>query len=262
MAEVGAVYDLAPVPRSPADVLASKSDGTARPAPRARAKWVTASVADDAAEVIGRVFDEAERRDPGHKRRWVALVDGNCHQIERINAEAGKREVNVAVVVDLIHVLEYLWGAVWCFFAEGDTAAEEWVRDRALAVLEGKATDVAAGIRRRATTAELPKAKRKKADDCARYLVNKAAYLDYPAALAAGWPIATGVIEGTCRYLVADRMDITGARWSTEGAEAVLKLRAVRCNGDFDDYWRFHLDKERHRVHQSRYENEVIPLAA
>jgi len=262
MAEVGAVYDLAPLPRSPADVLASKSDAAAAPAPRAKAKWVTASVADDAAEVIGRVFDEAERRDPGHKRRWVALVDGNCHQIERLEAEAKQRKVDVAVVVDLIHVLEYLWGAVWCFFAEGDTAAEEWVRDRALAVLEGKATDVAAGIRRRATTAGLAKAKRKKADDGARYLVNKAAYLDYPAALAAGWPIATGVIEGTCRYLVADRMDITGARWSTEGAEAVLKLRAVRCNGDFDDYWRFHLDQEQRRVHGSRYANEVIPLAA
>jgi hypothetical protein len=110
--------------------------------------------------------------------------------------------------------------------------------------------------------AGLPKAKRKKADDCARCLVNKAAYLDYPAALAAGWPIATGVIEGTCRYLVADRMDITGARWSVKGAEAVLKLRTVRCNGDLDDYWRFHLDHERRRVHESRYANEVIPLAA
>ncbi|MGI8684733.1 MAG: ISKra4 family transposase, partial [Acidimicrobiales bacterium] len=232
------------------------------PAPRAKAKWVTASVADDAAEVIGRVFDEAERRDPEHKRRWVALVDGNCHQIERIEAEAEQRKVDVAVVVDLIHVLEYLWGAVWCFFAEGEAAGEGWVRDRALAVLEGKALDVAAGIRRRATKAGLPKAKRKKADDCARYLVNKAAYLDYPAALAAGWPIATGVIEGTCRYLVADRMDITGARWSVKGAEAVLKLRAMRRNGDFDAYWRWHLDRERRRVHEARYANGVVPLAA
>jgi len=262
MAEVGAVYDLAPLPRTPADVLVSKAGDCPAPAPRAKAKWVTASVVDDAAEVIGRVFDEAERRDPEHNRRWVALVDGNRHQIDRITAEAEKRKVNVAVVVDLIHVLEYLWGAVWCFFAEGDAAAEQWVRGRALAVLEGKATDVAAGIRRRATTAGLAKAKRKKADDCARYLVNKAAYLDYPAALAAGWPIATGVIEGTCRYLVADRMDITGARWSVKGAEAVLKLRALRCNGDFDDYWRFHQDRERRRVHEIRYENQVIPLAA
>ncbi|MGI8684962.1 MAG: ISKra4 family transposase [Acidimicrobiales bacterium] len=262
MAEVGAVYDVAPVPRAPADVMASKSGDNPPPAPRATAKWVTASVVDDAAEVIGRVFDEAERRDPQHQRCWVALVDGNNHQIERIEAEAEERTVKVTVVVDFIHVLEYLWGAVWCFFAEGDAAAEEWVRGRVLAVLEGKATDVAAGIRRRATTAGLAKAKRKKADDCARYLVNKAAYLDYPAALAAGWPIATGVIEGTCRYLVADRMDITGARWSVEGAEAVLKLRAVRSNGDFDEYWQFHLDHERKRVHGSRYADGVIPLAA
>ena len=81
-------------------------------------------------------------------------------------------------------------------------------------------------------------------------------------ALASGWPIATGIIEGACRHLVADRMDITGARWSVDGAEAVLKLRAVRPNEDFDAYWRHHLERERQRVHQTRYANGVIPLAA
>lgn len=262
LAEVGAVYDITPVPRSPADVLASNSGDNPAPAPKAKAKWVTASVLEDAAEVVGKVFDEADRRDPDHQRQWVALVDGNNHQIDRINTEAKKRKLDIPIVIDLIHVLEYLWGAVWCFFPESDPTAEDWVRDRALAVLEGKARDVAAGIRRRATTTNLSKTKRKKADECAKYLTNKAAYLDYPTALAAGWPIATGVIEGTCRYLVADRMDITGARWSTQGAEAVLKLRAVRSNGDFDTYWSWHLDQERRRVHQSQYAGGVIPRAA
>jgi hypothetical protein len=262
LAEVGAVYDVTPVPRSPNDVLASKHGDDPPPAPRAHAKWVTASVVEDAADVVGRVFDEADRRDPNHERQWVALVDGNKHQIDCIEAQAKKRKVSVTIVVDLIHVLEYLWAAVWCFFAEGDPAAEHWVRDRALAVLEGNAREVAAGIRRRATTTKLSKSKRKKADDCARYLTNKAAYLDYPTALAAGWPIATGVIEGTCRYLVADRMDITGARWSVDGAEAVLKLRALRSNGDFDKYWPWHLHQERQRVHAARYAHGVIPIAA
>ena len=262
LAEVGAVYDLAPVVRAPADVLASKRGQPPSPAPQAKAKWVTASVVEDAAAVIAKVFDEAERRDPRHSRRWVALVDGNNHQINRIEAEADARAVEVTIVIDLIHVLEYLWGAVWSFFAEGDTAAEAWVSDRALAILEGNARDVAAGIRRRATAARLSKQKRIKADACARYLTNKADYLDYPTALAAGWPIATGVIEGTCRYLVADRMDITGARWSVAGAEAVLKLRAVRANNDFPEYWTFHLNKERHRVHETRYANQTIPTAA
>ena len=223
---------------------------------------MTASVADDAAEVVTRVFDEAERRDPRHQRTWGALVDGNNHQIDHINAEAENRELTVTVLVDLIHVMEYIWSAAWCFFAQGDQAAEEWVRAKTLAVLEGNARDVAARIRRRASTAHLAKAKRKNADACATYLTNKAPYLDYPTALAAGWPVATGIIEGTCRYLVADRMDITGARWSVDGAEAVLKLRAVRSNGDFDEHWSFHLDRERQRVHESRYADGIIPIAA
>ena len=264
MAEVGAVYDLVPVARSATDVLAPKhgDDASPLPAPKATGKWVTASVVEDAAEVVARVFDEAERRDPKHQRSWVALVDGNNHQIDRIKAEAENRELKVTILVDLVHVMEYIWSAAWCFFAQGDQAAEDWVRAKSLAVLEGNAPDVAAGIRRRATTARLAKTKRKNADACATYLTNKAPHLDYPTALAAGWPIATGIIEGTCRYLVADRMDITGARWSVNGAEAVLKLRAVRSNGDFDDYWTFHLNQERQRVHQTSYADSVIPLAA
>ena len=262
LAEVGAVYDLTPVTRAAADILVSKTGDAPPPAPQAKAKWVTASVADNAATVIAKVFDEAERRDPRHRRTWVALVDGNNHQIDRINTEAKARHVQVTIVVDLIHVLEYLWGAVWCFFAEGDTAAEAWVRDRALAVLEGHARDVATGIRRRATATGLAKQKRIKADACAIYLTNKADHLDYPTALTQGWPVASGVIEGTCRYLVADRMDITGARWSVDGAEAVLKLRAIRANDHFDEYWKFHLDKERHRVHETRYANATLPMAA
>ncbi len=260
MAEVGAVYDITPVPRGPTDVLASDDEAT--PAPKAQAKWVTASVVEDAAEVIAKVFDEAERRDPQHQRRWVALVDGNNHQIARIEAEAEARTVDVTIVIDLIHVLEYLWRAGWSFFDEGDPDVEVWVHDKALAVVEGRARHVAAGIRRRASTLGLSTSERNNADACANYLTNKAAYLDYPTALKAGWPIATGVIEGACRHLVKDRMDITGARWSVEGAEAVLKLRALRCNGDFDTYWQFHLAQERRRVHQARYAHGVIPLAA
>ncbi|HEY6397111.1 MAG TPA: ISKra4 family transposase [Solirubrobacteraceae bacterium] len=262
MAEVGAVYDVTPVVRTASDVMASKHADAPSPAPKASGKWVTASVAQDAAEVVGRVFEEACRRDPHHQRRWVALVDGNNHQIDRIQAEAEQRNVKVAIVIDLIHVLEYLWDSAWCFFAEGDPAAEAWVREKTIAVLEGNARQVAAGIRRRASTTGLTNARRKNADACAAYLTNKADYLDYPTALAAGWPIASGVIEGTCRYLVADRMAITGARWSVDGAEDILKMRAVCSNDDFENYWRFHLDKERQRVHESRYAHGVIPLAA
>ena len=261
MAELGAVYDVTPVPRRSTDVLASKNQEPVE-APVAKNKWLTASVVKDAADVIAKVFDEAEHRDGQHLRTWVALVDGNSHQIDRIEAEATHRQLDITIVIDLIHVLEYLWKAAWSFFTEGDPAAEGWVRDRTLATLDGAARDVAAGIRRRATSEQLSASERQGADACADYLTNKARYLDYPTALAAGWPIATGVIEGTCRYLVADRMDITGARWSVHGAEAILKLRATRTNGDFDNYWRFHLSRERQRIHESRYADGIIPTAA
>lgn len=80
--------------------------------------------------------------------------------------------------------------------------------------------------------------------------------------LGEGWPIATGVIEGACRHLVKDRLDITDARWDLEGAEAVLNLRALRSNGDWESYSSFHLSEERQRGHNSRYLDNVIPTAA
>jgi len=99
------------------------------------------------------------------------------------------------------------------------------------------------------------------ADECARYLDNKQDYLGYATALEKGWPIATGIIEGACRHIVKDRMDITGARWSLEGAEAILKLRALIATGDFDDYWRFHLRQEHKRIHGAIYREDLV-LAA
>src|SRR5680860_1074660 len=147
MAEVGAVYTVVPVSRAATDVLAS-GDGTGerKAAPTAKDKWLTASVLDDAATVVAAVFDEAERRDPTHQRPWVALVDGNNHQIDRIHAEAARRELNVTTIMDFIHVLEYLWRAAWSFYAEGDPAAEAWVHDKAIAMLDGKASIVALSL--------------------------------------------------------------------------------------------------------------------
>jgi hypothetical protein len=261
MAEVAAVYDLPPAPRTVGDIL-PEGEGeraAARPTPRAHGKWLTASVTDDAATVIAAGFHEATRRDPDHRRDWVALVDGNTHQIERIRAESRARRVDVTILVDLIHVIEYLWKAAWCFFAEGDAAAEKWVRDQTRQILAGRASVVAGAIRRKATYHGLDPGARKAADTTATYLLNKKRHLDYPTALANGWPIATGVIEGACRHLVKDRMDITGARWGLNGAEAVLKLRALISSGDFDQYWDWHLEQERLRVHNANYLGEIIP---
>jgi hypothetical protein len=277
MAELACVYDAVPVPRTPEEIISTpaqkrrkkkaqavkateKAEGRLR-GPQATGKWLTASVTDDIPVVIAAAFGEAVRRDPEHRREWAVLVDGNNTQIDAVTAEAARRGVTVTIIIDLVHVLEYLWQAAWSFFDKGEPAAEEWVADQARKILHGKARQVAAGIRRRATTYGYSPAERTDADECARYLENKKDYLDYPTALTKGWPIATGVIEGACRHIVKDRMDITGARWGLEGAEAILKLRALTASGDFDAYWRYHLRHEHERIHHAKYRESFV-LAA
>jgi hypothetical protein len=262
IAELAAVYDVVPVPRTPSDILAdSDADRPRTAGPKAANKWLTASVVADAAEVIAAGFAEADRRDPQRDRTWVALVDGNAHQIDRIRAEATARDVPVTIVVDFVHVLEYVWKAAWCFYPEGDPATETWVRDQGRRILAGRSHIVAAAIRRKATYHGLDPGERAAADTCADYLTRLRPYLDYATALQQGWPIATGVIEGACRHLVKDRLDITGARWGLDGAEAILKLRALRSNDDFDAYWAFHQAQEHQRIHTSRYLNGMVPAA-
>jgi hypothetical protein len=121
--------------------------------------------------------------------------------------------------------------------------------------------------RRRTTRCPMPvrpaaaRARAGAARSPAGYLKSKAAYLRYDTALTEGFPIATGISEGACRHLVKDRLGITGARWGLSGAEAVLKLRALRSNGDFDAYWAWHETQEFTRNHQARYRDTLIPAA-
>jgi hypothetical protein len=242
MATLACVYDAEPSPRRPHDIIAPPGGRhgrrTLRPRPRAAAKWLAGSVEHDPAEMIAAAFSQAEARDRQHKRTWVVLVDGAEHQLGLIRAEAARRDVTIHIVIDLIHVLEYIWKAAWCLHPAGDPAAEDWVAAKALAVLTGDSARAAAEITAQASAAGLTRDQRTGIDACVRYLTSKDEYLRYDQALAAGWPIATGVIEGACRHLIGDRLDITGARWGLQGAEAVLTLRAVISNGDFDEYWR------------------------
>jgi hypothetical protein len=261
MAELAAVYDAAPAPRTAADIMARPARGAGHSEPRkagplVTGKWLTGSVTCDIPQVIKLGFSEAERRDPAHARTWLVLVDGNKQQIEAIRAEAGRRGVKVTILIDFIHVLEYLWKAAWSFFEPGDPDAEAWVAVQARKILEGKSGQVAAAIRRRATTYGYSVTERGGADACASYLTAKKPCPDYATALESGWPIATGIIEGACRHIVKDRMDLTGARWGLAGAEAILTLRTLVSNGDFDEYFRYHLDQELKRVHRARYRTD------
>jgi hypothetical protein len=266
MAETGAVFDVA-VPdgpaRTPEQVMRPAGGTGGNKPPRAENRWYTCDITAGRDVTIGKVFAEADRRDPGHLRTWIALVDGDVHQLGLIQAAAAARGVTLVIVIDFIHVLEYLWKAAWCFHPPRDPAMEDWVTARGLDILHGRAAEVTARIARLAEE-HPPRPGGEHAKIIRRTLSclqNKQAFLDYPRALANGWPIATGVIEGACRHLVADRMGITGARWGLEGAQAILWLRAINASGDTGTYWTWHIAQEHQRNHLSRYQ-DTLELAA
>jgi hypothetical protein len=264
MAETGCVFDVA-VPggpdgaaRTPEQVMHA-GPGTATGRPRAENRWYACDITAGRDVTIGKIFDEADRRDPGHARTWIALVDGDIYQLGLFQAAAAARGITLVILVDLIHVLEYLWKAAWCFHPPRDPAMEDWVIAQALDILHGRTPEVIARIARLAAEhpprpgGEHAKIIRK----TLHYLDAKQPWMDYPRALAAGWPIATGVIEGACRHLVQDRMGITGARWGLEGAQAMLWLRAIAASGDTGAYWDWHITQEHQRNHLSRYQDNL-----
>jgi hypothetical protein len=250
MAEVAAIYEVARNPRTAAQVM-----GTAErdPAPRPTNKRVWASVVDDASSVIWKGFAEAARRDPAIERPWVALVDGNPHQLRQIRAHAADLGADITIVVDFIHVAEYIWKAAWALFDKGDPAAEAWVEVHIQRILQGRSHVVVQALRQSVTKRKMASCDAKPLEKAANYLHKLRDYIRYDAFLEAGLPIATGVIEGACRHLVKDRMDVTGARWGLEGAEAVLRLRALKSSGDLDRYWDFHHRRELERNHLKNY---------
>ncbi len=253
MATVACVFDTRPAPRRAHDVI-HPADGRsgerpARPGPKAENKWCTASLIRPPDQVITDAFDQAQARDPKHLRPWIVLVDGARHQLDLIEAQCRRRGITPHVLLDFVHVAEYVWAAAHAFHKPGTTEAEAWAADRLTSILAGHAARTAAEMTAQADQERLPAARRQAVDACHRYLKGHLDQLHYDTALANGWPIATGAVEGACRHLIADRLDIAGARWGLPGAEAILRLRTVVANGDLDLYWHFHTRQEHQRIY-------------
>ncbi len=248
MAQVAAVYTVKTHMRTGESVMKRSEDDNVLPfRTPIRHKRVWASVERDPEQVIEEAFFEALQRDPEQKREWVVLIDGLPHQIRLIEKVMKKLNVKASIVMDFIHVLEYLWKAAWCFFDKGDEAVEDWIAEKAVNILNGQCSQVAKGLRISATKQRI--VDRENIDKCSDYLLNNKERLQYGQALKSGFPIGSGVIEGACRHLINDRLDITGARWSLDGAESILKLRSLKSSGDFDAYWTFHREESKKRVY-------------
>jgi hypothetical protein len=253
MATVAAVFTRDRCVRTPEEVVESLfAEGPRPPGPRApvfpQEKRVFASLKQSKEEVIGEMAEEMARRDPGREKAWVCVCDGEEALQRRVNAALP----GVVLVLDLLHVLSYLWNAAYVFHGEGSKEAAAWVRKRLLWILKGRSGQVVKGLRQSVTKRGLKGERRKTLLGAARYLHRNRGRMRYHVYLAKGLPIASGAVEGACKNLVKDRMERSGMRWTEDGAEAMLKLRATYLSADFDEYWPFHVRQEQLRLHPPR----------
>ena len=264
MAEIVAVTTFTPAVRTPEDIAAPAARRAEHPGPTARDTWVSASITDDIPAVIGRAFDEADWRDPHHDHQRIFLVDGNRQQITAIGEHARRRGLKVPIIIDYIHVAEYARKAA-VQLNRGKTATEisQWGDGQLLRITHGRAKAVAATLASLAAKRRThPRTRDQDFSDVDRavtYLTNNHQHMRYDKALANGWPIATGLIEGACRHVIEDRFGITGARWSPDGAEDILKLRAVVINSDLNAYLAYHKQRYLTEHHLTRYDPANIP---
>jgi hypothetical protein len=252
MAVVTAVWEQQPEPRTASDIVAElrrapkiRSKKAKRPKPQNKRVW--ASVKKNLSTGVSELFDELDQRDPERNRHVPVLVDGEESQQTSILDEARHRNRSVTIVLDIIHVIHYLWLAGSALCRRKGAATDVWVATHLFMLLTSPVADVIATVRTAAAKKRLSPAEKRRVDKAVNYLARNAAFTNYPAYLAMGLPIASGVIEGACRHLVQDRLGITGARWDLPGAEAMLRLRALHISGDWERYWRFHRVRENAR---------------
>lgn len=259
MACLGCVYSVDPHVRTPEELVAILFRDPNRPdskPPAAKQKryWaeLTRRVDDDLWVrgqdlVFAHLSDEIEqRRRPGQV--LVHLCDGQ-KSLETDRQAWLPTDAHTVDILDLMHAISRLWEAAHAFHGEGTKEASAFVRERLLRVLSGDVVGVVHGLRYLGTVRGLKGANRQRLRKACNFLKANAHRMRYDEYLKAGYPIATGVIEGACRHVIKDRMERAGMRWQVPGAQAILQLRAVSASGDWESFQQFRVQSENQRLY-------------
>ncbi|MCP4406663.1 MAG: ISKra4 family transposase [Gammaproteobacteria bacterium] len=259
MAVIGSTYTIAPYVRTPEQVVEAlfrdkQEQAALRPKPLC--KYIRTSLRRDEfdtlkpayEEIFGWLADEHRQRNPQGQSPSVLLMDG-----QRSLWEAGCEhlaEASVIEILDLLHATSYVWKAAAVFHP--GVEAEKligFVKPRVARILKGEVKAVIRGFKAMGTLHGLSAKRLKILETICGYFENNAQRMRYDQYLVAGYPIATGVIEGACRHVVKDRMERSGMRWTLPGAQAMLGLRCISLNGDWDEYMKFHIRQENHHLY-------------
>ena len=263
---VTCLYSIAPYVRTAQDVRAAllheqrRADHPARPLPVH--KEMRATLEGKAAALLT-LQQRAVQRDHPHIHARVALTDG---------AESLQQQMLTAfpehtLILDIIHASEYLWATATGLLGETSPLRTPWVALKLDLLLSGQVDRLLEELTAEAINPRWAETQRSAIERTIGYYERNRAYMQYDRYLAQGWPIGTGVVEGACGHLVKDRLEQAGMRWTQEGAQAILDLRAVRINGDWEAYWQFHRQQQHHRLYgaaptAARPEAQVLQMAA
>jgi hypothetical protein len=253
MAYVGAVYTINRFPRTVEDILDEllrKERVKDRPRPQHKHVWAEMTRPSDRlpegiplhgpSYLFAELAVECHDRDPSRSKEVVCLLDGE-RQLWNLQEEWLPRAIQI---LDLFHVSERLWAVAHCFHSEKSSEAQKFVERYLRMLLEGKVDSVIRSFRQLLNRRQLNAEKRNRLTAAITYYDNNRQHMRYDQYLAAGYPIGSGVAEGACRHLVKDRMEGAGMRWTIEGAQAVLHLRALYLNGDWNSFVEHRIERE------------------
>ena len=196
-------------------------------------------------EIFKKLGEEVKQR--RGSRELVCVLDGAAVLLRL----ARQYFPDAKIILDIIHVLDYLWPAVHVFEKEGTNKAEATACYWLTLILSGKVGYVIGGLRQRLTKKgnSLSSKQIEDVQAAIRYYENHRSFMRYDEYLDEGYPIGTGVIESACGHIVKDRMEVAGARWKIKGAEPVLHLRCVYNNNDWTAYQEFHKNHRRNHLY-------------
>jgi hypothetical protein len=267
MATIGCVYTVDPKQRTPEEVVealfrersAARRGDSSGPVARHKRVWssLTYDEGETHVDAETEVFTWMAQETVARRREgqpMVCLIDGQRSLWTSCAAHLARDRVEI---VDLLHVTSYLWDVAYLFHAEGSDQASGFVRDRILRILRGDVGYVIGGLRQMATKrkrskGKLSAAKQKTLTKVCNYFERNRDRMRYDEYLAAGYPIASGVIEGACRHLVKDRMERAGMRWTIDGAQAMLDLRSTHINDQWPAFQTHRIHTETRRLYPQR----------
>lgn len=172
--------------------------------------------------------------------KTIQLVTDGDEDLERYGKEFFPEAEHT---LDIYHVYEYLWKAGRSLHKEGSKALEAWVDDQKARLYRGHVKalirDLKSALKRIAPTGPGNKGKRERLKVAITYLEKRVHMMNYKELLEKDLEISSGAVEGAVRYVVSQRFDSAGMRWIRERAEALLQLRCIEINGDWDAFMKF-----------------------